>query len=301
MNKQIDYILEVARCAGISKAARNLYITPSALSKYIRNKEEELGVLLFNRIGKKFTLTYAGERYVGYLEQIQDLMNKMDNEMMRIGSLYEGRLRMGFQLSISDVVLSKIIPSFLSEFPNIQILMEENSSNELIQMLRKNELDIIVTSVESETSEFQSYLIKKGEIVLIAPRNFNLANLAVKKGEFSYPWLDYSVLEHRSIVALDHGMYLRKYMDQYFVANKGEPKINMVVKSTHTALIGVRNGLGMTFTFDFLVNHTKIGKDVDIFSFGENSIKNNFVLLIRKDMVFSKEANRFLDVCKKYL
>lgn len=301
MDKQINYILEVARCAGISKAANNLYITPSALSKYIRTKEEELGVQLFNRTGKNFNLTYAGEQYIGYLEQMQDLKNKMDNEMMRIASLYKGRLRVGFQLSISDVVLSKIIPAFFSEYPNIQIMMEENTANELIQMLRKNELDIVVTSVGSETGEFQSYLIKEGEIILIAPRSFELAEVAVNKEKFSYPWLDFSILEQHLIVALDNGLYLRKYMDQYFTANKGEPKINMVVKSTHTALMGVRNGLGMTFTFDLLVNHTEIGNDVDIFSFGENPIKNNFVLLIQKGTIFSKEVNCFFEVCKKYL
>ena len=64
MEKTIDYILEVAKCQGITKAANNLYITPSALSKFVQAKEKELQVKLFNKNGKKFVLTYAGERYV---------------------------------------------------------------------------------------------------------------------------------------------------------------------------------------------------------------------------------------------
>ena len=57
MDKSIEYILEVARCRGITKAAENLFITPSALSKYIISKERELGLPLFHRVGKEFVPT----------------------------------------------------------------------------------------------------------------------------------------------------------------------------------------------------------------------------------------------------
>ena len=61
MDKNVQYILEVAKCGGITKAANNLYITPSALSKFVQAREEELNVQLFHRIGKRFVLTAAGE------------------------------------------------------------------------------------------------------------------------------------------------------------------------------------------------------------------------------------------------
>ena len=54
MDKNIQYILEVARCGGITKAANKLYITPSALSRFVQARESELNVLLFHRVGKTF-------------------------------------------------------------------------------------------------------------------------------------------------------------------------------------------------------------------------------------------------------
>ena len=51
MDKGIEYILEVARCGGITKAAENLFITPSALSKFVQAREAELQVKLFHRGG----------------------------------------------------------------------------------------------------------------------------------------------------------------------------------------------------------------------------------------------------------
>ena len=64
MDRNVEYILEVARCGGITRAAENLFITPSALSKYVIALEDQLQVKLFHRIGKSFVPTKAGEYYI---------------------------------------------------------------------------------------------------------------------------------------------------------------------------------------------------------------------------------------------
>ena len=76
MDKNVQYILEVAKCGGITKAANNLYITPSALSKFVQAREEELNVQLFHRIGKRFVLTAAGEYYVGRCKEIETIRKR---------------------------------------------------------------------------------------------------------------------------------------------------------------------------------------------------------------------------------
>ena len=62
--KEQQYVCTLARCQSLSRAAEELFISPSALSVYISNLEKQLGIQLFDRIGKQFTLTYAGELYV---------------------------------------------------------------------------------------------------------------------------------------------------------------------------------------------------------------------------------------------
>ena len=56
MDKNIQYILEVARCGGITRAAEKLYITPSALSKFVQAREEEMNIRLFRRLAKSSCL-----------------------------------------------------------------------------------------------------------------------------------------------------------------------------------------------------------------------------------------------------
>ena len=61
--KEQQYVCTLARCQTISKAAEELYISPSALSVYISNLEKYLGISLFLRTGRSFVLTPIGEEY----------------------------------------------------------------------------------------------------------------------------------------------------------------------------------------------------------------------------------------------
>ena len=79
MDKNIQYILEVARCGGITRAAEKLYITPSALSKFVQAREEEMSIRLFRRLGKKFVLTDAGQYYVRKCEEIERIQNESNS------------------------------------------------------------------------------------------------------------------------------------------------------------------------------------------------------------------------------
>ena len=97
MDKNVQYILEVAKCGGITKAANNLYITPSELSKFVQAREEELNVQLFHRIGKRFVLTAAGEYYVGRCKEIETIQKEITIQMERFSSMSHGMIRIGVQ------------------------------------------------------------------------------------------------------------------------------------------------------------------------------------------------------------
>lgn len=96
MDKNIQYILEVARQGGITKAANKLYITPSALSRFVQARESELNVLLFHRVGKRFVPTEAGKYYIQKCQEIEQLQLELNFIFMKdtvfrkeIQNLYE--------------------------------------------------------------------------------------------------------------------------------------------------------------------------------------------------------------------
>lgn len=300
LKKEIDYILEVAKCGGITKAARNLYITPSALSKYIQNKETELNVRLFIRDGKKFSLTYAGERYVQMLKQMQEYQMKMDAEMQRYASKYMGRLHIGFQMSMSDIIIKKIVKEFQKQFPTIQILMEEESATELYKLLKNQYLDLIITLKNDDYMEMVQEVIVEDQIVLAAPKYLGLKEKAVDHQDTIYPWVSEKYYKNHSMIMYAEGLFFRKYAERHFKEVQITPHVNIVVKTTRTALMCVESGMGCVITSDLLIKQLGYEDKVDIFSFGKNVIREELAIMYNNNTMMHEEIVGFMRIAQKY-
>lgn len=300
MEKTIEYILEVAKCEGISKAAKKLYITPSALSKFVQVKEEELQVKLFHREGKKFVLTYAGERYVELLKKMLDVKQEMDIEMRRISSMYKGRLRIGFQMSLAETMVLKVMPEFRKKYPHIQIMVEESYSAELLRLLRNNELDLVLSVVEEEEPDLKYQVVREGNVVMIAGKDSPLKEKAIKKEGFSYPWLDAEdYRDEPAVMYAEHQVY-RRYADRNYNNYNIEPKVDLLVTRTKTALLCVSSGQGVTITSELLVEQQHFEDKVEMFSFGENQIRDKLAVVSSNNSIFVEERQGFIEIVNKY-
>ena len=160
MDKNVQYILEVAKCGGITKAANNLYITPSALSKFVQAREEELNVQLFHRIGKRFVLTAAGEYYVDRCKEIETIQKEITIQMERFSSMSHGMIRIGVQPSFSDLVLKDIIPKFQESFPAVKIILQEYSTGELMELLKKQQVDVVLATIDQKDADLEYRPVK---------------------------------------------------------------------------------------------------------------------------------------------
>ncbi len=88
--KEQTYVCVLAECGNITKAADRLYISQPALSIYINNLEKSLGTKLFERAGKRFVLTPAGELYVEKARKMLELKKEFDEAMAEIRDNKEG-------------------------------------------------------------------------------------------------------------------------------------------------------------------------------------------------------------------
>ena len=71
--RDLSYVLAIAKTQNITKAADSLYVTQPTLTKFLQNLEKEMGQKLFRKLGNRFVLTYAGERYVAKATEILNL------------------------------------------------------------------------------------------------------------------------------------------------------------------------------------------------------------------------------------
>lgn len=98
------YVCTLAETGSLTQAARQLFISQPALSLFISNLENTLGIRLFDRIGKQFVLTYAGELYVARARQMLELKDSFDMELSEVINGQNERLRVGMQEDRKSVV-----------------------------------------------------------------------------------------------------------------------------------------------------------------------------------------------------
>lgn len=140
--RELSYVLAIAKYQNITKAANALYITQPTLSKFLQSLEDQLGQKLFRKLGHRFILTYAGERYVARAKEILELKKQLDQEMNDIVKNNNGALKIAFPAMRGTYMLPCTLPIFNRMYPNIKLDVLEERSSKLEEMLLNGETDL---------------------------------------------------------------------------------------------------------------------------------------------------------------
>lgn len=168
---QIRYVLMVSQYNNFSKAADQLYITQPTLSQQIRRLEEELGFPLFVRSTRSVSLTDEGKIFVNYAKPLVADYNALIQEMEALKKDVISRLSVGVLPTFSHLNLLNLIQMFQKQYTTITISTELHSSNDLIEKLINEHLDIIVANV---TPMQKSNLEHEVEIHVVSQDHINV-------------------------------------------------------------------------------------------------------------------------------
>lgn len=303
MERKYKYISAIAQYGSILKASEKLYITPSALSKYVQTLENQLGVHLFDRIGKRFVLTYAGERYLDWMNKMVSVNEGMLAEMHDISHANRGRLRVGIQMSRANLLVDGLFPQFYVRYPNAKVELYEGSSRELWQMLEDNVLDFAFVPDEVENVRIQKIPLAVSHVVIIASPILNLDKIAIIRDRFAYPWLDIHALKDYPFVAPFPTQESYAPYETLYATYGFRPNIVFQAKSIGTLLHAVNNNFGITITKDQIAQMSTGYNSLQFFSFGDNmdpEAANNYVLAYRKGHHLDVPSQSFISLCQSY-
>lgn len=143
---QIKYFIAVAKCLSFTKAAEQLFITQPALSRHIRNMEEELNIQLFVRTGSGIYLTPAG---ISLFEGFSSIYESYTGQVARAEKIQaglSGRLKIGVlsQTNIADF-MPLIYHDFQKNHPNVDLWFTQGSFSSLLDGLYAGDLDLVFT------------------------------------------------------------------------------------------------------------------------------------------------------------
>ncbi len=164
----------VAKELNFSKAARQLFISQSAISQSISQLEQELGTKLFIRTTKKVSLTTEGETLFQHIEPAIHSILQGEQKIGEIATLERGRLHIGVSDTICKYYLINYLKDFHEHYPNIEILITNKTSIECVDLLKGNKVDLIVTNLPNSAIDSSMEVIPTADFkdITIAPSSF---------------------------------------------------------------------------------------------------------------------------------
>lgn len=140
--RHLRYFVAVAEAENVTRAAAKLHVAQPAVSRQIRDLEDELGVPLLERSAKSVRLTDAGRIF---LEEARAVLNRADDAVKAVravGGGARGELHVGYAPSLTVQILPRALRGFQNDWPGVRVSLHDLSTGEMLEGLRENRLDL---------------------------------------------------------------------------------------------------------------------------------------------------------------
>jgi len=140
----------VANNSNITKASEELNISQPAISKSIKNLEEQLGGQLFVRTKRGVVLTEEGKEFYNYIKQAIEYINNAENKFTDLINLEAGCIKIGISTTLTKEFLLPYLEKFHSLYPKVDIQIITSLTSDLMSKLKNGLIDIIVLNINNK-------------------------------------------------------------------------------------------------------------------------------------------------------
>ncbi|REK75083.1 LysR family transcriptional regulator [Paenibacillus paeoniae] len=170
---QLKYFQTVARREHITQAAKELNIAQPSLSQTIARLEDDLGVSLFDRLGRNIRLNEAGRIFLQHVERAFAELEKGKREAIRITGKYEEVITVA---SIHLPFVSEMLASFVAKNPETRFRFQQGCYSSMKQLLKDKDIDLCVSAPPIELPNTTSITLLTEELRLLVPIGHRLAS-----------------------------------------------------------------------------------------------------------------------------
>lgn len=295
--KEIDYILAIADSGSLLRAAEKLFVTQSALSKYISKLESRLGFQLFHREKKnRLVFTEGGKIYLQHARKIAAERDAMEREIAQF--MQEGDcLHIGVRLNTRHLHLAEILREFHLHYPKCEVNIHSQYAAENQADVKAGVLDFVHTNAFENEPELVSHPIYKNLILLAIPSDHPLAAEILIHPKTGIPWVNLSKFKNEDFILQNEHCALRKPLDDMLLHANFNLNVLALANNSSTALTFVNKGIGMCFCpLDFIDENMNIRYA----SFGNPPYSIQTVLAYRKDKQLTPSVKDFMALFEKY-
>jgi DNA-binding transcriptional LysR family regulator len=245
--RHLRYFIAVAEAENVSRAALKLHVSQPALSRQIRDLEDELGFLLLERSAKSVRLTEAGR---AFLIESRSVLQRADDAVQAARAVATGstELHLGYAPSLTARILPPTLRAFQTELRDVRVRLHDLSTEEILSGLREGKLQIALviqpTRAMLRGLRFEELLQDPLRLAL-APNHHLASRRAVTLAEVGRePLITYS--------RKDYPEY-HDYLAEIFATIKMKPRIAEEHDSVSSLIAAVQAGCGVALTPESLV------------------------------------------------
>ena len=298
--KDLSYVLAIAKYQNITKAVESLYITQPTLTKFLQGLERDLGQKLFKRLGNRYVLTYAGERYTAKAGEILNLKKELDLEMGDIIRNNAGSLKIAFPTMRGTYMLPCTLPIFNSLYPNVKLDILEAHSSQLEGMLQNGDADLAFFNLPVKSPNIDYEIISHEEVVLVLSATHPLAHAGIRRENCRYPWMDLNQMKNEPLIMQIPGQRTRQTVDTLFKNYDFEPNIKLQTSNISAEVELAARGYGACFVTETHLKHLSPGKKLACFSVGNPCTTVDFVAAYRKGSYLPYHAKEYIKIVKDF-
>ena len=232
-------IVAVAELGTVSKAALRLHIAQPALSRQINNLEQELGLKLFDRVGRRLVLTGEGEQLLNDCRGLLNYVNEVGERAKLLKRGDTGVLKVAASPQHIESVFSSFLHRYAERYPNVQVKLIEAGGLDILAMLERGEIHLgqnLAHVIEPDDQRFGSQPLQPVDILAASHLSLKLA-----KGKT----MEIGHLAPYPLLLLDSVFVVRKAFDAACRLAGLKPTILLESRAPHTLLALAEAGHGV--------------------------------------------------------
>lgn len=291
-NVYIKTFIKVAELMNFSQAAHQLGYAQSTVTIQIKQLEEELGVQLFDRFGKKICISQQGKAFLPFAHKIVKLEMEA-YEVLNAPQEPTGTLQIGIVESLCSTIYKKIIETFLTQYPQVDLIVKIATTLELLKMLHQNQIDVMATLDKKVVQKnFFTTIEKEEKIIFLCSRTHHFAT---KKA----PLYLQDIVEEKFIFTEKYCNY-REVFEEILMNHNLQALARLEIGNTNLILDLVKKNIGITILPEICLSHYTHPDDLTIIHVQDCPMTLFTQIIYNKNKWISPAQQAFIDLTRQY-
>lgn len=241
--------LAVAELGSVSKAALRLHISQPGLSRQLQELQQELGLALFNRIGRRLVLTGEGEQLLGTCRNLLSQADAVREQAELLKGGDTGALKIAASPMQIETALSTFLPAYARRYPRVQVKLIEQVGTDTLDMIERGEVHVgisLLDAAQAQSRQLAIHPVKPLELIAACSPSFPL-----ERGRA----LEIDLIASHPLLLSDNSFSARKTFDAVCRLAGIVPNILMESRAHHTKLALAEAALGVAIISTSVQTH----------------------------------------------